>query len=101
LRDAPAFMTTHLDAYFSAEVHRLMGRCLIARGDRQAGEACFRAAIGIARGQGAVMLALRAARDLAAHRRGQGLPALAHALSALPEPSDWPDVVEGRQMLRG
>jgi predicted ATPase len=48
-----------------AELHRLRGRLLAARGQHDEGEACFLRAIEVSRGQRAKTLELRAATSLA------------------------------------
>jgi len=68
------------EAWFEAELHRGKGEAL--HNDPAAAEACFRAAIDIARAQSAKLFELRAAVSLARLRRDQGRHAEAHDLLA-------------------
>lgn len=53
------------ERWWQAELHRLKGRLLGARGQHDESEACFRCAIEVSRGQSAKALELRAATSLA------------------------------------
>jgi DNA-binding winged helix-turn-helix (wHTH) protein/predicted ATPase len=71
--------------YWDAELERLRGTLVLVRGNaaaRRDGEASFRRAIEIARGQGARTLELRAAVSLGGLLQGQGKIPEAHALLA-------------------
>jgi DNA-binding winged helix-turn-helix (wHTH) protein len=99
LDEAHAFMATHRDCYFSAEVHRLTGRCLIASGDPGAAACYMREAMTIARSQGAITFELRAAIDLAAQFPDEGRQALQRIIPAFPEPSSWPDLADAINLI--
>jgi class 3 adenylate cyclase/predicted ATPase len=65
LEDALASTEVSGERCWQAELHRLRGRLLVARGQHDEGEACFRQAIEVSRGQRARTLELRAATSLA------------------------------------
>jgi predicted ATPase len=65
LEDALASTEVSGERWWQAELHRLRGRLLVARGQHDEGEACFRRAIEVSRGQRARTLELRAATSLA------------------------------------
>lgn len=65
LKDALALTAVSGEVWWQAEMHRLRGRLLAARGQHDEGEACFRCAIEVSRGQSAKTLELRAATSLA------------------------------------
>jgi hypothetical protein len=65
--------------WYQADVHRLYGELLIERGDTEAGETCFEAAIEIAARQGARVWQLRATNALSQLLREQGRTSELHA----------------------
>jgi predicted ATPase len=65
LEEALASIEVSGERWWLAELHRLRGRLLAARGQHDEGEACFRRAIEVSRGQRAKTLELRAATSLA------------------------------------
>jgi class 3 adenylate cyclase/tetratricopeptide (TPR) repeat protein len=65
--------------WYQAEVHRLYGELLIERGDTEAGETCFEAAIEISARQGARVWQLRATNALSQLLREQGRTSELHA----------------------
>ena len=65
LEEALASTEVSGERWWQAELHRLRGRLLVARGQHDEGEACFRRAIEVSRGQRARTLELRAATSLA------------------------------------
>jgi predicted ATPase len=65
LEEALASTEVSGERWWLAELHRLRGQLLAARGQHDKGEACFRQAIEVSRGQRARMLELRAATSLA------------------------------------
>jgi predicted ATPase len=85
LREAFAFTQQSGERFWLAELHRLDGQFALKRPatDLVKAEACFLAAIDIARGQEARILELRAAIDLARLWRATGSP---NDLRALLEP---------------
>jgi class 3 adenylate cyclase/predicted ATPase/energy-coupling factor transporter ATP-binding protein EcfA2 len=72
LEDALASTEVSSERWWQAELHRLRGRLLVARGQHDEGEACFRRAIEVSRGQRAKTLELRAATSLARLWSDQG-----------------------------
>lgn len=87
-----------------AETHRLRGDLLILTGERVAAEASYRAAISLARRQGAKLFELRSATRLARLWRGQGKIADAQALLApvygwFTEGFDTRDLKEAKALL--
>jgi predicted ATPase len=65
LEDALASTEVSGERWWQAELHRLTGRLLVARGQHDESDACFRLAIEVSSGQRARMLELRAATSLA------------------------------------
>jgi predicted ATPase len=65
LEEALASTEVSGERWWLAELHRLRGRLLAARGQHDKGEACLRQAIEVSRGQRARTLELRAATSLA------------------------------------
>jgi predicted ATPase len=65
LEEALASTEVSDERWWQAELHRLRGRLLVARGQHDEGEACFRRAIEVSSGQRARLLELRAATSLA------------------------------------
>ena len=65
LKDALASTEVSGERWWQAELHRLRGRLLVARGQHDESEACFRRAIEVSSGQRARVLELRAATSLA------------------------------------
>lgn len=83
--EALALAARHLDGYFTAELHRLRGALLLlAPADPDAAEAEFRAALRIARAQGAAELELRAAAALGRLLADRGRAGEARTLLADP-----------------
>src|SRR6266478_2011997 len=65
LEDALASTEVSGERWWQAELYRLRGRLLVARGQHDEREACFRRAIAVSSGQRARVLELRAATSLA------------------------------------
>jgi class 3 adenylate cyclase/predicted ATPase len=87
-----------------AEVRRVRGSVLRARGDTGAAEAAYRGACAVARAQGAKLWELRAALASAELHSAQGSPALARAvlepISRSFEPAlETPDILRARALL--
>jgi predicted ATPase len=73
LSAARATVESQIDRYWEAEIERLQGELVRARGgDAASAEACFRQAMATAHQQGAQMLELRAAVSLAQLWQSQG-----------------------------
>jgi predicted ATPase len=72
LKDAFAATEISGERWWQAELHRLRGRLLVARGQHDESEACFRRAIEVSSGQSARLLELRAATSLARLWSDQG-----------------------------
>jgi DNA-binding winged helix-turn-helix (wHTH) protein len=94
----------------ASELHRVRGELCLARSDepgsRRRAEDDFRAAIEIARAQGATLFALRAAVSLArllaaTTRSAEGLALVAAALDEITEGRDLPDITEATGLLGG
>jgi hypothetical protein len=87
------------------EVHLLIGKSRLAAGDDDAVEALLRRAVDVARRQGARLLELRVAVDLARHRRQRGDADAARALLAEAHdpfaggPASTPDIAAARRLL--
>jgi predicted ATPase len=116
LAGKPAAALDHLEAaqshaegygerYLAAEIHRLRAEARRAEGGcARECEGHLREALAVARGQGARLLELRAARDLARLWRDQGRVAEARGLlapvyAAFTEGFAFPDLVEVRALL--
>ncbi|HME83759.1 MAG TPA: hypothetical protein VKG91_04205 [Roseiarcus sp.] len=91
---------------FDAEVHRIRGEILLrsAPADTTPAEQAFKAAIGIARGQGARSFELRAALSLAKLYQSAGRPADAHgvlapALESFSPMPEMPEIAEAHALL--
>jgi predicted ATPase len=82
LKDAFAATEISGERWWQAELHRLRGRLLVARGQHDESEACFRRAIEISSGQRAKLLELRAVASLARLWSDQGRNAEARDLLA-------------------
>ena len=82
LKDALASTEVSGERWWLAELHRLRGRLLGARGQHDESEACFRRAIEVSSGQRARVLELRAATSLARLWSDQGRNAEARDLLA-------------------
>ena len=82
LEEALASIEVSGERWWQAELHRLGGRLLVARGQHDEGEACYRRAIEVSSGQGARMLELRAATSLARLWNDRGRNAEARDLLA-------------------
>jgi ATP/maltotriose-dependent transcriptional regulator MalT len=72
LRDALASTEASGERWWEPELHRLRGRLLVARGQHDESEYCFRRAIEVSGAQSSKMLELRAAMSLARLWRDQG-----------------------------
>ena len=103
-KDALAAAEVSGEHWWLAELHRLRGRLLVARGQHDEGEACFRCAIDVSRTQSAKTLELRAATSLARLRSDRGKNAEARDLLApiygwFTEGFDTLDLKEARMLL--
>jgi len=92
------------ERWWLAELHRLRGRLLAARGQHDKGEACFRQAIEVSSEQRARMLELRAATSLARLWSDRGKNAEARDLLApiygwFTEGFETLDLKEARMLL--
>ena len=92
------------EMYVMANLLRLKGLCLRARGEREAAEVSLREAIDVARGQAAKMLELKATVALCEllRERGQGTairPLLAPLVQWFTEGLDLPDILQARALL--
>jgi DNA-binding winged helix-turn-helix (wHTH) protein/tetratricopeptide (TPR) repeat protein len=83
---------SHDDRYFAAEVHRLSAVCLARRAESKSARARLQAALEISRAQGAATFELRAALTLSELDPRKGSVAVQSAMSAFPEPRDWPEI---------
>jgi class 3 adenylate cyclase/predicted ATPase len=104
LKDALASTAASGERWWQAEMHRLSGRLLAARGQHDESEACFRCAIEVSRGQSAKTLELRAATSLARlwSDRGRNVEArdlLAPVYGWFTEGFDTPDLKEAKILL--
>ena len=104
LEDALVSTEVSGERWWQAELHRLRGRLLVARGQHDEGEACFRCAIDISGTQGAKTLELRAATSLARLKSDRGKNAEARDLLApiygwFTEGFDTLDLKEARMLL--
>jgi adenylate cyclase len=92
------------ERYFEAELHRVRGTLLFARGDEAGAEASLQKALQVARGQRARSLELRAATSLACIWQKQGKPdqarqTLGAVYSWFTEGFDTPDLQEAKALL--
>jgi hypothetical protein len=101
-----AFASTEAsgERWWQAELHRIRGRLLIARGQHDESKSCFRRAIEVSREQGAKTLELRAATSLARLWSERGRNAEAGELLApvhgwYTEGFDTPDLKEAKILL--
>jgi class 3 adenylate cyclase/predicted ATPase len=104
LEDALASTEVSGERWWRAELHRLRGRLLVARGQHDEGEACFRCAIDVSRTQSAKTLELRAATSLARFWSDRGRNAEARELLApiygwFTEGFGTPDLKEAKALL--
>src|SRR5262249_5710686 len=104
LEDALASTEMSGERWWQAELHRLRGRLLVARGLHDEVEACFRRAIEISSGQRARTLELRAATSLARlwSGRGRNIEArnlLAPIYAGFTEGFETPDLREAKILL--
>jgi predicted ATPase len=104
LEDALASTEVSRERWWQAELHRLRGRLLVARGQHDEGEACFRQAIEVSSEQRARMLELRAATSLARLWSDRGRNAEARDLLApiygwFTEGFETLDLKEARMLL--
>jgi predicted ATPase len=104
LEEALASIEVSGERWCLAELHRLRGRLLVAPGQHDEREACFRRAIEVSRGQRAKTLELRAATSLARLWSDQGRNAEARDLLApiygwFTEGFDTPDLKEAKILL--
>jgi predicted ATPase len=101
-----AFASTEAsgERWWQAELRRIRDRLLIARGQHDESESCFRRAIEVSREQGAKTLELRAATSLARlwSERGRNAEAgelLAPVYGWYTEGFDTPDLKEAKILL--
>ena len=104
LEDALASTEVSGERWWLAELHRLRGQLLAARGQHDKGEACFRQAIEVSSEQRARMLELRAATSLARLWSDRGRNAEARDLLApiygwFTEGFETPDLKEAKILL--
>jgi predicted ATPase len=104
LGDALASTEVSGERWWLAELHRLRDRLLVARGQHDEGEACFRCAIDVSRTQSAKTLELRAATSLARLWSDRGRNAEARELLApiygwFTEGFDTLDLKEAKTLL--
>jgi len=105
LEAAQSHAEAYGERYLAAEIHRLRAEARRTEGAPAAQcEGHLHEALTVARGQGAKLLELRAARDLARLRRDQGRKADARGLLApvyalFTEGFAFPDLVEARALL--
>jgi predicted ATPase len=104
LEDALASTEVSGERWWQAELHRLRGRLLVARGQHDEGEACCRQAIEVSRRQKAKMLELRTATSLARlwSGRGRNIEArdlLAPIYARFTEGFETPDLREAKTLL--
>jgi hypothetical protein len=100
---ASTLMAETGEFHVAAEVHRIRGRLLCEGGDGDA-EPHYMRALEVARSQGARLFELRACRDLAQLRRGQGrmreaCDPLAAVYGGFTEGFDTPDLIEAKVLL--
>jgi class 3 adenylate cyclase len=106
LDEAFRFVAQSGERFWLAELHRLDGRIALMgdQPDQDRAEVCFSKAIEVARSQGAMLLALRAATDLARARRGlqpakEIREALNPILALIEDGEDLRDVREAQAVL--
>jgi predicted ATPase len=104
LDEALALVAETDERYCEAELHRLRGELLLARGDEAGAEAGFRQAIAVARRQQAKSWELRAATSLAGllqaqERTGEARKALAEIYNWFTEGFDTSDLLAARALL--
>jgi predicted ATPase len=104
LKDALASTAVSGERWWQAELHRLKGRLLAARGQHDESEACFRCAIEVSRGQSAKTLELRAATSLARFwsdraRNAEARDLLAPIYGWFTEGFGTPDLKEAKILL--
>jgi predicted ATPase len=104
LEEALASIEVSGERWWLAELHRVRGRLLVAPGQHDEREACFRRAIEVSSGQRARVLELRAATSLARLWSDQGRNAEARDLLApiygwFTEGFDTPDLKEAKILL--
>jgi predicted ATPase len=104
LEEALASIEVSGERWWQAELHRLRGRLLVARGQHDEGEACFRQAIEVSSEQRARMLELRAATSLArlwsdGGRNAEARELLAPIYAWFTEGFETPDLREAKILL--
>jgi class 3 adenylate cyclase/predicted ATPase len=104
LDDALASTEASGERWWEAELHRLRGRLLVARGQHDESEACFRRSIEVSSRQRARVLELRAATSLARLWSDRGRNAEARDLLApiygwFTEGFDTPDLEQAKALL--
>jgi predicted ATPase len=104
LAEALAFVQSSDERYYEAELHRLQGDLLVAKGDEAGAEASFHEAIEVARRQSARSWELRATTSLARlwQKQGKGDEArqvLAQIYGWFTEGFDTPDLKEAQALL--
>jgi predicted ATPase len=92
--------------WFEAELYRLRGEALQAKGDSESAELWFSRSLAKAQAQNAKLWELRTCRSIARLRRDQGKPQQAHDLLAavygrFTEGFDTPDLREAKALLDG
>ncbi|MGD9507233.1 MAG: AAA family ATPase [Geminicoccaceae bacterium] len=92
------------ERWFEPELHRLRGELLLRRPDSEGAEACFRRAIGAARGRGMRQWELRASMSLARlwaerGKRDEARELLAPIYRWFTEGFETPDLTEARELL--
>jgi class 3 adenylate cyclase/predicted ATPase len=102
--EATRIIETTEERYIEAELHRVHGELLVAKGDRGAAEQSYHQAVAVARRQNAKLGELRASTSLARLLRDQGKPAAARNLLSpiygwFTEGFDTPVLKEAKALL--
>jgi TOMM system kinase/cyclase fusion protein len=99
LDEAFATFANGSELFWSAELQRLRGEILAARGEVAEAEACFRTALELAQRHGAVSLELRSATSLARLGGAQARDVLAHARARVDQDVATADLAEAEALL--
>ena len=104
LDDAVRFVERGGERFWEAEIHRLRGELLRLSGDDTSAEVWFVRSLEVARGQGALSLALRGATSLArlwteTGRSGEAQPLLPDALAGITDGWNTADYQEAKTLL--